>query len=538
MTSSAQKERALEARVALSDARSASRRDGRPSDWFVARPSSQRWAGLHNEGATCYLNSLLQSLFVSHDVRRAVFSFEYDEAVHGPPASCVPLQLCKLFTRMQHSRQHAVSARPLIASFGWSQADAFQQHDVQELCRVLFDALERSGGGGSGGGGGGGGGGGVCGGVCGAGSLGRLFQGQLRSTLRCPHCGHESARTEAFSDVQLDIAAASTLAAALEHFVAEEVLDGDNAWQCDGCGRRVAARKSVRFDALPPLLMIQLKRFTYDAAEMRLRKLHHRVEFPLSLSMARYRTPPSPSAAAAAAAAAQAVAAAATEGGGAAAVEAAAEEDAEAGDEYECYGVLVHSGSTTGGHYTALLREETAPPPPPPSQEPSAPPPPPPEVVGSGATAPVVADSAGAAAGWFEFNDHHVQPAPPTALQAAFGACDSGCSCYLLLYRRVCRGAQGGVAAEASAGAPEPPSGVLAEVLAEEAEAERLRACKRAAEVGPTPCPLPFRSAPSSAAATICAHPSPSSLPSRRSSSSSGSSPRTMCDPRPPCSCT
>ena len=28
-------------------------------------------------------------------------------------------------------------------SFGWKESDAFTQHDVQELCRVLFDALEK-----------------------------------------------------------------------------------------------------------------------------------------------------------------------------------------------------------------------------------------------------------------------------------------------------------------------------------------------------------------------------------------------------------
>jgi hypothetical protein len=32
----------------------------------------------------------------------------------------------------------------LTKSFGWTSRDSFQQHDVQELARVLFDALERS----------------------------------------------------------------------------------------------------------------------------------------------------------------------------------------------------------------------------------------------------------------------------------------------------------------------------------------------------------------------------------------------------------
>lgn len=30
----------------------------------------------------------------------------------------------------------------ITKSFGWDRAESFQQHDVQELLRVLFDALE------------------------------------------------------------------------------------------------------------------------------------------------------------------------------------------------------------------------------------------------------------------------------------------------------------------------------------------------------------------------------------------------------------
>ena len=30
----------------------------------------------------------------------------------------------------------------LTASFGWDHSEIWQQHDVQELCRILFDALQ------------------------------------------------------------------------------------------------------------------------------------------------------------------------------------------------------------------------------------------------------------------------------------------------------------------------------------------------------------------------------------------------------------
>ena len=80
------------------------------------------------------------------EVRKAVYAFQYEgEAVHGNKDLCVPLQLAALFARLQISTCQAASTRALTASFGWSRAESFRQHDVQELCRVLFTALSKFG---------------------------------------------------------------------------------------------------------------------------------------------------------------------------------------------------------------------------------------------------------------------------------------------------------------------------------------------------------------------------------------------------------
>jgi len=36
-----------------------------------------------------------------------------------------------------------VETTSLTKSFGWDSTEAWQQHDIQELCRVMFDALEQ-----------------------------------------------------------------------------------------------------------------------------------------------------------------------------------------------------------------------------------------------------------------------------------------------------------------------------------------------------------------------------------------------------------
>ena len=149
--------------------------------WYAERPLWQQYCGLANEGTTCYLNSLLQALFMIKEVRQAVFAFEYaGAALHGEAADCVPLQLAHLFARLQLSSRQAVSTRALTSSFGWSRAEQYQQHDVQELCRVLFEALSKFG----------------------LQCETELFGGQIEDVLRCRECGFESKRSEAFSVVK------------------------------------------------------------------------------------------------------------------------------------------------------------------------------------------------------------------------------------------------------------------------------------------------------------------------------------------------
>lgn len=43
----------------------------------------------------------------------------------------------------QTSPRTAVETTDLTRSFGWDSSEAWQQHDIQELCRVMFDALEQ-----------------------------------------------------------------------------------------------------------------------------------------------------------------------------------------------------------------------------------------------------------------------------------------------------------------------------------------------------------------------------------------------------------
>jgi ubiquitin carboxyl-terminal hydrolase 47 len=57
-------------------------------------------------------------------------------------ANNIPYQLQKLFLLLQTSDRSSLETKDLTASFGWDSNEAYDQHDVQELCRIMFDALE------------------------------------------------------------------------------------------------------------------------------------------------------------------------------------------------------------------------------------------------------------------------------------------------------------------------------------------------------------------------------------------------------------
>jgi len=118
-----------------------------------------------------------------------------------------------------------------------------------------------------------------------------LFGGLLRSTVRSDSA-RPSATIEPFNILQLDVARAdvATLEAALQNFCAPEDLLG---FRARPGGTEVAATKSVRLDRFPKVLIVQLKRFTFDPRTGSLTKLLKHVACPTRLTVGRGVVAPS-----------------------------------------------------------------------------------------------------------------------------------------------------------------------------------------------------------------------------------------------------
>lgn len=76
--------------------------------YYNEYPYKEHFVGLKNQGALCYLNSLIQVLYNISAFRRIVFQWKYDKAIHGEEEYCILLQLQHLFARLRMSEMKAI----------------------------------------------------------------------------------------------------------------------------------------------------------------------------------------------------------------------------------------------------------------------------------------------------------------------------------------------------------------------------------------------------------------------------------------------
>jgi ubiquitin C-terminal hydrolase len=62
--------------------------------------NKRNYKGLSNIGATCYMNSLLQTLFMTPEFRYNIYKWKYDPKIHPKETDSILYQLQKLFAKL------------------------------------------------------------------------------------------------------------------------------------------------------------------------------------------------------------------------------------------------------------------------------------------------------------------------------------------------------------------------------------------------------------------------------------------------------
>ncbi|XP_041809332.1 ubiquitin carboxyl-terminal hydrolase 40 isoform X1 [Chelmon rostratus] len=271
--------------------------------------------GIKNQGGTCYLNSLLQTLLFTPEFREELFNLGPEELGRledkekpGAKVRVIPLELQRLFATLLLVDQQSASTANLTDSFGWNSSEGTNQHDVQELNRILFSALEHS-----------------LVDTTGSTFIHRLYHGTIVNSILCKECGNVSQRQEDFLDLTVCVCGMSSLEDALwSMFVEEELFEGNNLYRCAQCDRLVTAAKSAKLRKLPPFMTISLLRFSFDFAKCERYKETGRYSFPFTINLQPF----------------------------------CEQIDGEDSDySYELFSVIIHKGGCYGGHYHVYIRD-------------------------------------------------------------------------------------------------------------------------------------------------------------------------------------
>ncbi|XP_036323922.1 ubiquitin carboxyl-terminal hydrolase puf isoform X1 [Rhagoletis pomonella] len=294
------------------------------------------FVGLTNLGATCYMASCIQHLYMMPQARAAILNVPPTGAQkHGPTL----LELQRMFAYLLESERKAYNPRSFcrVYQMDHQPLNTGEQKDMAEFFIDLVSKLEEM-----------------------TPELKdlvkRLFCGTLSNNVVSLDCGHVSRTAEEFYTVRCQVADMRNLQESLDEVTVKDTLEGDNMYTCSQCGKKVRAEKRACFKKLPQILCFNTMRYTFNMVTMLKEKVNTHFSFPMVLSMADYveKTLMPHQYKEEREKRKQEQEKQNTDNDGA---NKAIDEDIDECLEYELVGVTVHTGTADGGHYYSFIKE-------------------------------------------------------------------------------------------------------------------------------------------------------------------------------------
>lgn len=298
------------------------------------------YSGLVNLGATCYMASSLQQLFMVPELGEALMTADILESA---PHAKMLQELQLLFVRLAFGEWRALSPENLgkVYQMCGAALNLHEQTDMAEFFIDLVGKIEE-------------------GSPSLAKSIDAICRGTFCQSIVSRDCTHVSLREDPFFLVRCPVEGVTTLEKSLSSTVEPDALEGDNKYVCSKCpegSERVAADKRTSFRHLPPVLCLNIQRYVYNVMLMQREKVNSLLEFPEKLNMYEYTEQHLLKD--------QSEKAANESGVNGDSVEQPMNEGNEEGEpcyDYELVGVTVHTGTAEGGHYYSYIRDRYQPP--------------------------------------------------------------------------------------------------------------------------------------------------------------------------------
>uniref|UniRef100_A0A8D8RQZ4 ubiquitinyl hydrolase 1 n=1 Tax=Cacopsylla melanoneura TaxID=428564 RepID=A0A8D8RQZ4_9HEMI len=293
--------------------------------------SDTGYVGLTNLGATCYLASCLQHLFLMSQARRSILSTCVDASSNTKHADTLR-ELQKMFAYLAESERKAYNPRSFCKAYTMDHQplNTGEQKDMAEFFIDLVSKLEEM--------------------TPELKTLVKtLFGGVLSNNVVSLDCDHVSRTLEEFYTVRCQVADMRNLYESLDEVTLKDTLEGDNMYTCSQCQRKVRAEKRACFKKLPHILCFNTMRYTFNMVTMLKEKVNTHFSFPMRLDMSGYvEKHLMPQHYQEEKLKCKERGVEGGEGG----------EDFNEHYEYELIGVTVHTGTADGGHYYSFIRDK------------------------------------------------------------------------------------------------------------------------------------------------------------------------------------
>ncbi|XP_075884431.1 ubl carboxyl-terminal hydrolase 18-like isoform X2 [Nelusetta ayraudi] len=202
--------------------------------------------GLYNQGATCYLSSVLQLLHMTPEF--------HDRLQHTTRS--VDKELRHIFDKMKMYKCETRSITQWLAI-----KNVHQQCDAAECLEMILNKVNPH--------------------------VSEVFRGELMYTTRCDKGCVINNETTPFWSIPLSLRDKNTASVDvqrnLNHIFEETRFSGDNLVHCDSCEKKLEASKTCEMVRYPQILTLLLKRFELDYSTGTYSKSNRCMNVPLVL---------------------------------------------------------------------------------------------------------------------------------------------------------------------------------------------------------------------------------------------------------------